>query len=462
MRRGRGFWRLRRGGRDRQRLLPFLERSDRRQRLFKRMILVATTSALVAMVGAIPAGRYQVRLWSGQARDELAMLLFGMPPGRDRIDAEWRVRRGHGIELTEQSLANFYRDTSEEMRALFRVAGMDPDHALIRCGRADQAFVISPQVFEPDERGRSYRLRPNLRSIWLRQITLRNGPFGLFQVLDTPEHRAAAVRAGAIVDEGSAQRTNSWGLRGPEPDLSAPVRGIVLGDSFMQGMFVGDEQTPPLCLERYLRSAWKVPVTIVNTGHIGYSPEQYYYALREFGERVNPQFVVVSVCPNDFGDGLSVLRGGGDGFEEAEFWLGEIQRWCHTRVIPWLLVVVPTHIQIERIRSDAFYPGRVCTIAHANPECYCDPLNEFTDEYMKEWRAARAAGKSMPRCSLYNYAIDDDHFSPRGATLWAEIVGRRLTMLVDLNPPAGAPAVVDAPSVGAVARWAGPDRPRRH
>ena len=100
------------------------------------------------------------------------------------------------------------------MRALFRAVGMDPEHGLIRYGRADEAFVISSQVFEPDEHGRSYHFRPNTRSVWLRQITLRNGPFGLFQVRDTPENRAAAVRAGALVDVGSVQQTNSWGLPG--------------------------------------------------------------------------------------------------------------------------------------------------------------------------------------------------------------------------------------------------------
>ena len=139
------------------------------------------------------------------------------------------------------------------MRALFRTVGMDPDHALIRYGRGDQAFAISPQVFEPDEHGRSYRFRPSTRSVWLRQITIQKGPFMMFQVLDTPQHRAAAARAGAIVDEGSIQNTNSWGLRGAEPDPQAEVRGIVLGDSFMQAMFNGDGDTPPVHLERDLQ-----------------------------------------------------------------------------------------------------------------------------------------------------------------------------------------------------------------
>ena len=58
-----------------------------------------------------------------------------------------------------------------------------------------------------------------------RQVTLHGGPFGLFLVRDTPEVRAAAAGAGAIVDEPSAQTTNSWGLRGPEPDPKAQARG---------------------------------------------------------------------------------------------------------------------------------------------------------------------------------------------------------------------------------------------
>ena len=69
------------------------------------------------------------------------------------------------------------------------------------------------QVFAPEANGRSYRLRPKLRSVWLRQVTLHGGPFGLFLVRDTSEIRAAAAAAGALVDEPSRQSTNSWGLR---------------------------------------------------------------------------------------------------------------------------------------------------------------------------------------------------------------------------------------------------------
>jgi hypothetical protein len=391
-----------------------------------------------ALVGFTRSGRYYLLMGASRARSELARRLIGLEPDRAQIDADWQLRRIHGIEETRKTLTDFYANTTEEMRELFRVAGMDPQRGLIRYGRGDQGFLISSQVFEIDTHGRSYRLRPNTRSVWLRQITLRNGPFGMFQVLDTPMHRAAAVRAGGIVDERSVQNTNSWGLRGAEPDLSAPMRGMVLGDSFMQAMFNGDGDTPPLYLERYLRAAWKVPVSILNTGHIGYAPEQYYFTLCEYGERMRPQFVVISVCPNDFGDGGAVLGGKGDGFSEAEYWIDQIQVWCRSHQIVSIIVPIPTFIQIESFRRDVFYPAPVCDVFHNHTTHYCDPLNEFVDEHLRLAKLELKQGHSPSRSKLYNREISDDHFSPLGAALWGEVVGRRLTRILDLQPAGSA------------------------
>ena len=50
----------------------------------------------------------------------------------------------------------------------------------------------------------------------------------------------------------------------------------------MQGLFVGDHQTPVECLKRDLKTRLGGPVEILNTGHLGYSPEQYYYTLIEY------------------------------------------------------------------------------------------------------------------------------------------------------------------------------------
>ena len=173
------------------------------------------------MLGASSSARHYLALRRRLVRELATRRLWGLEPERAMVEADWRLRRQRGIELTSASLASFFRGAPEETRELFRVAGMDPEHALVRYGRGDEAFVLSPQVFEADEHGRSYRFRPSTRSVWLRQITIRGGPFMMFQVPDTPRHRAAAGRAGAIVDEGSIQNTNSWGLRGAEPDPSA-------------------------------------------------------------------------------------------------------------------------------------------------------------------------------------------------------------------------------------------------
>jgi hypothetical protein len=420
--------------------LPFQERRERLRRRFKQAIVAVTVVAAVAMVAASSAGRYHARLLALRARDRVVRLVADVPRDRAEIDAEWALRRARGIRQTRENLSRFFDGTTEEMRELFRVAGMDPDHALIRYGRADPAFVISPQVFEPDDSGRSYHFRPNTRSVWLRQVTLRGGPFAMFQVLDTPAHRAAAARAGAIVDEGSVQNTNSWGVRGPEPDLSAKVRGIVLGDSFMQAMFNGDDDTPSLHLERYLEDAWKVPVSILNTGHIGYSPEQYFYTLKAYGDRFRPHFVVVSFCPNDFGEGFPVLRGEGDWYDEAGYWIDQIMVWCRSRQALCLMVVVPTHVQIEGSRRDGLYPGRISLLFRTDPPRYCYPIEEFLDENLKLRTQLKNQGEYRDRSLLYNREIDDDHLSPRGARLWARVVGRRLVGLLEYHwPGAGAP-----------------------
>jgi hypothetical protein len=393
-------------------------------------IVAVTAMVVTAMVGASRSGRNRLWLEIDHARDGLLKRLYNLEPERSQIEAELRLRRQTGIEQTRASLARYFQSAPAEVQELFRVAGMDPEHALVRCGRSDQAFVISPQVFEPDEHGRSYRLRPLTRSVWLRQITIQGGPFMMFQIPDTERHRKAAGSAGAIVDLGSIQETNSWGLRGPEPDPSAPLRGIILGDSYMQGMFNADGDTPPVCLQRELQQSAKVGVSILNTGHIGYAPEQYYHTLVEFGDRFRPQFVLVSVCPNDFGDEWAVVRGEGDDYEEAGYWLDRITQWCRSRTAISLLVPVPVHLQLETTRRDGFYPGGISTLSKTAAFLYCFPLEEFIDEHLRLARLAADEGKAPFPSRLYNGQRGDNHLSPSGARLWARIVGRRLLLLL--------------------------------
>jgi len=414
---------------------PITDRTARRVRWFKRVIVLATLGVSAVLVAASRPARFHIRNVAERAREEVVRLVTGLKPDRARVDAEWARRRAHSVAQTREVLTRFYDETDEQMRELFRAAGMDPEHGLIRYGRGDEAFLISSRVFEVDDHGRSYRMRPNQRSIWLRQVTLRNGPFGMFQVVDEPSVRAAASRAGAIVDEHSAQQTNSWGLRGPEPDPAAPIRGVVLGDSFMLGMFNGDEETPPHDLARRLEEHWKARVSIANTGHIGYSPEQYYYSLLEYGERMRPHFVVVSVCPNDFGDGSETLNGAGDWYDEAAYWLEQIQSWCMRRSSALLLVAVPTNVQVDSRRREAYYPGPVTNLFKSSPTQFLNPIDAFVDENLRIRRREMHEARNFAQSDLYNHAIHDDHFSPAGADLWARVVAERLSLILETIEP---------------------------
>lgn len=416
-------WRLELGPRpprDRQAVLPFVERADRLERRFKRAILALTALSIIALTGGTRPGRDAIGSLIGWARLNSTELI-GLGPDRATIEAVRRSERQRNEEATRRNLRRFYRGTDPAMRRLFDVARMSPDVAVIGSGRVDNAFVLSSDVFEADEHGRSYKLRPSTRSVWLRRITLRDGPFGLFLVPDTPEVRAATGGVGGLVVEESVQTTNSWGCRGPEPLLDAPVRGLVVGDSFMMGTFVGDDDTPPTRLQRVLARVWERPVSILNTGHLGYAPEQYYHTLKSLGDRFRPHFVVVSVFANDFGDEHQVLRGGGDDWDEAAHWLGEINQWCRSRQVPCLLVPVPCDLQVNGPRRDGHYPGRVSNLYQGAGSSYLDPLDAFINEHLRLSRS-RAIG-------LYNTQVGDGHFSPRGAALWAELVGRRLVLM---------------------------------
>ena len=414
-----------------QGVLPFVSRAAALERRFKRAILGTSLVLVLGLVVGTPVGRTTYGSLSTGAREWLSRQ-YGLPPSDATVDALWAEKRARGVAAARSSMVHFFahRQTSAATRALFEVAGLAPDNGLIRWGRGSFCFLMSSKVFDAKADGRSYALKPDLRAIWLRQVTITEGPFGLLQVPDTAEVRSAARAAGAIVDEGSAQRTNAWGCRGEEPDPEAPARGIVLGDSFMQGMFVGDDDTPSMNLQRDLARRWGMRTWVLNTGNVGYSPEQYYYALRHFYDRVKPHFVVMSVCPNDFGDDFEVLDGRGEDWELAGRWINESAQFCRSRQVPFLLVPVPCEPQFLGGRRDAFYPARISNLLKANARQYLDLLDDFLDEHLRLVEERKHQGHRSEFSPLFNGQIADNHFSPAGSRLWAERVGKRLERIV--------------------------------
>jgi hypothetical protein len=413
----------------RQRRFDFFERSLRRQRGFRLGILGITCLVIAVILGVAPRGRYVVASLASQAREAVRRGL-GLPTPREEIDAGWKRFRDQGLADSQRALVDVYNRAEPTYQRLMRYAGLDPVRGLLRWGNFDRTLLLPSTVFEADQSGRSYRFRPCIESIWLRNVTIQSGVLMFFMVPDRPDLAEAIRGTSAIPVETSRTTTNSWGLRGPEPDLNAPLRGIVLGDSFMQGMFIGDDQTPPECLRRYLESHLKTKVSILNTGHLGYSPEQYYYSLLAYAERFRPDFVVVSVFANDFGDLWEVLKGRGD-WEEGKYWLDKITSFCRTRDWPHLFVPVPFEPQMLGRRRAGFYPGMISNILEANSLMMFDPTDAFINAHLELVVAGERAGNRPQGCPLFNVQIGDGHFSPLGAEVWAAAVGRRLVLLLE-------------------------------
>jgi hypothetical protein len=356
---------------------------------------------------------------------------IGIPPDRSAVEADWKRRRERGVEQTRRVFREVYAEATPEVRRLLDLGGNGPDSWVLRWGNYDHIMLLPSTVFLPDDTGRSYRLRPNTRSIWLRNFDLPRGLTGFFLMPDTPELRRAIAPTTASIVPGSAQTTNSWGCRGPEPDVTAPVRGLILGDSYMQGLFVGDDETPPECLRRELQERLALGVSVLNTGHLGYSPEQICQTLREFGERFRPHFVVFSFCSNDFGSLFAPEPERRD-VEEAEYWLEEITKFCRSRDIVQVNTPIPEEQRVTGARQEGTYPGRVCNLLPASSKFYCNPVAAFVDEDLRLRLEIERLGRRRPMTSpLFNGAIGDAHMSARGAALWGKVVSTRVAVLLE-------------------------------
>lgn len=99
---------------------------------------------------------------------------------------------------------------------------------------------------------------------------------------------------------------NALGLRGPEIGPKAPgeLRVLVLGDSFMWGQGVHDDETVPARIEQALRTQGR-QVTVGNAGMFGTGPREWSYTLERHRAAFQPDLAVaVMYVGNDVLDSL--------------------------------------------------------------------------------------------------------------------------------------------------------------
>ena len=154
--------------------LTFWSRSRRRQRWFK-----------TGNSGRRPAWRSPSRFGAHAAGDGTSSrrcrrwrarrfgLRWAFPPRGARLTTAWRRFRLQGIADSQKALPAIYENAGPDVQRLMRYAGLDPDHGLLRWGNFDPTMLLPSTIFEADDTGRSYRLRPCTDAIWLREITIR-------------------------------------------------------------------------------------------------------------------------------------------------------------------------------------------------------------------------------------------------------------------------------------------------
>ena len=213
----------------------------------------------------------------------------------------------------------------------------------------------------------------------------------------------------------------------------------------MQGMFIGDDETPPECLRRYLEGRLGTQVSILNTGVLGYSPEQYYYSLMAFAERFRPHFVVVSLFTNDFGDLHEVATRGMGDWDEGKYWLEKI-----VDVLPGPAVALPDRARARTGRA-SWASGGPATIPawsrmslDVNSLMLPGPLRHFIDAHLERVIDGDRKRQTAARLSPVQRRDRRRPFLGGRVGGLGRAVGRRLLLLMEEDQvrrkAAGSPA----------------------
>lgn len=120
------------------------------------------------------------------------------------------------------------------------------------------------------------------------------------------QHHQMRPLSDVLSDDGAVQfRTNSLGLRGPEPQEAAAdntLRILLLGDDTVAGPWLPDEHTLSAQLERHLSGQLEGQVEVINAGVPGYSPLLSLLQYEQDLARLQPDVVVLHVDMSDVGD----------------------------------------------------------------------------------------------------------------------------------------------------------------
>lgn len=115
-------------------------------------------------------------------------------------------------------------------------------------------------------------------------------------IVGNPDHRMTQVQYIDVNSDGIRSAKEAAGFR--EEDFNI----IMLGDSFVYGMFLGRQDTIPYRLEQLAHASGDKNVNVINFGWISSSPYLSLRLLRDIGKKYKPDMVIEVVDMTDFWD----------------------------------------------------------------------------------------------------------------------------------------------------------------
>lgn len=272
--------------------------------------------------------------------------------------------------------------------------------------------------------------------------------------------------------------TNAHGWRGNEISLAKPegvYRVLVLGDSFMAGLQVQDDETFSRVLEyRLNRGTAPRRVEVVNFGVPSWGTDQQYLALREYGLSFKPDLILLALyAQNDISDNYSVLQSKASTYPKPFFDIkdGElverpfsdptpaliaVSRWLVApfRVYPLvrdsLLQVPLAHRLLYRLGIVGVVPrepqeagGRTAS-RWRWPGRWRHQLGVYSRQYSKEWMVAwaitealltRARDEAERAGAEFLLVQIPDPVVVMPRSLWGDLAGNSGVAMLDVDKP---------------------------
>ena len=238
-----------------------------------------------------------------------------------------------------------------------------------------------------------------------------------------------------------AVHINSLGLRGPELAERLPdeLRVLVLGDSFVYGQGAAEDETIPHYLAEFATERLGRPVTAVNGGHRAYATHQELGVLRELGDVIGADEVLVLWFWNDLTErDIQTTNRRLEASGPLAFDVGEpMEGWPRTR---WRLEQVARRSALGMWLHDVLKRGRVGDLrgeAAMPTREYAVRFTHLVKSFKRraERDGARVRFAIVPDPYSLRATADAPHPSAEPESVARKVLARQEVELIDLHGP---------------------------